>query len=244
MDWSDEGIVLTARPYAESSAVLILLTREHGRHAGLVKGVTSPRMRGLLQPGNRLDATWSARLSEHLGSFRVELRRSHAPDMFDDPLKLSGLAAAASIAERCLPEREPHLAVFEGFLALMTTMEQSDLGSAWIAAFVQWELGLLAELGFGLDLGTCAVTGSNDDLTHVSPRSGRAVSASAAEPYIDRLLKLPDFLAGRGGGDTEDMLAGLALTGHFLERHVLGAQNMEMPAARARFVDRVRAVGS
>jgi len=240
MEWTDEGVVLTARPHGEASAVLVLLTRDHGRHAGLVRGATSPKTRGVLQPGNRVEATWSARLAEHLGAFRVELRHSHAPELFDDAVKLAGLAAAAAVAERSLPEREPHPGIYEGFLALITTMEHAELGEAWIAAYVRWELGLLAELGFGLDLETCAATGRNDELAYVSPRTGRAVSVSAGEPYRDKLLVLPEFLAGRGGGEMDDLITGVDLTGYFLERHVFGAHNEQLPAARARFVERLK----
>jgi len=206
-----------------------------------VRGATSPRARGVLQPGNRVEATWTARLAEHLGSYRIELKESHAPELFDDALKLAGLASASAVAERALPEREPHPGIHDAFNALIGAMEMAELGSAWVAAYVKWELGVLAELGFGLDLEHCAVTGNNDELAYVSPRSGRAVSLSAGEPYREKLLKLPDFLIGRGGGEQEDLLAGMKLTGFFLERHVFGAQGEAPPAARDRFLERLRA---
>ena len=240
MRWVDDGVVLGVRPHGETSAVLALLTREHGRHAGLVHGATSRRLRGVLQSGNRVSAVWSARQAESLGSFGVELRRGHAADLFDDPFKLSGLIAVAAVAERVLPEREPHPAVYEGMLAFIDTLERPELGDAWIAAYIRWELGLLAELGFALDLSRCAVTGATNSLTYVSPRSGRAVSAEIGAPYHAKLLPLPDFLAGRGGGNAADLEAGLALTGHFLSRHVFGAHGVRPPAARDRFVERVR----
>jgi len=240
MEWTDEGIVLASRPHGEAAAVVVLLTSEHGRHAGLVRGATSPRNRGVLQPGNRVEATWSARLPEHLGSYRIELKESHAPELFDDALKLAGLAAASAVAERALPEREPHPAIHDALNALIGGMEMAELGSAWVAAYVKWELGVLAELGFGLNLEHCAVTGNNDELAYVSPRSGRAVSLSAGEPYREKLLTLPDFLIGRGGGEPEDLLAGMKLTGFFLERHVFGAQGEAPPAARDRFLERLR----
>lgn len=241
MEWTDEAIVLAARPHGESAAVAILLTRDHGRHAGLVRGGLSGRGRGALQPGNLVLATWRARLAEHLGAFSLELAGSHAAELFDDPLRLAGLAAACAVAERGLPEREPHPRVFAGLAALIDAMRDPSLGDLWVAAYVRWELGLLADLGFGLDLAACAATGTNDDLAYVSPRTGRAVSLSAGEPYRDRLLALPDFLVGRGGGDGEDLAKGLALTGHFLERHVYHTQGEESPAARGRFVSRFRA---
>jgi DNA repair protein RecO (recombination protein O) len=243
VDWTDEGVVLASRPHGESAAIVVLLTREHGRHAGLVRGATSARLRGVLQPGNRVEATWSARLSEHLGSFRIELKESHASELFDDALKLAGLAAALAVAERSVPEREAHPEIYGGLLALIGAMETAALGEAWVAAYVGWEVGLLAELGFGLDLSQCAVTGNNDELAYVSPRSGRAVSLSAGEPYRVKLLTLPGFLVGRGGGEQEDLEAGMALTGFFLERHVFGAQGEPLPMARGRFVKRFRAAG-
>ena len=142
-----------------------------------------------------------------------------------------------------MPERESHPEIYEGLLALIGAMETAALGEAWIAAYVGWEIGLLAELGFGLDLNQCAVTGNNDELAYVSPRSGRAVSLSAGAPYREKLLTLPGFLVGRGGGEQEDLEAGIALTGFFLERHVFGAQGEPLPAARDRFVERLRATG-
>lgn len=240
MEWTDDGLVLAARAHGEGAAVVTLLTREHGRHAGLVRGATSPRSRGVLQPGNRIGATWRARLAEHLGNYSVELQASNAADLFDDPLRLAGLASACSVADRALPEREPHPAVFDGMLALIEAMANPDLGDLWIAGYVRWELGLLADLGYGLDLESCAATGANDDLAYVSPRTGRAVSLSAGEPYRERLLRLPDFLARRGGGEPEDLLSGLDLSGHFLVRHALNAHGQEEPGARQRFVERVR----
>lgn len=240
MEWTDDGLVLAARAHGEGSAVVTLLTRAHGRHAGLVRGAGSPRSRGVLQPGNRVMATWRARLAEHLGNYTVELVASHASALFDDAMRLAGLAAACAMADRALPEREPHPAVFDAMEALIAAMTDPELGEVWVAAYVRWELGLLADLGYGLDLESCAATGTNDDLAYVSPRTGRAVSLSAGEPYRSKLLALPDFLAGRGGGEPADLLAGLELTGHFLVRHVLHAHGQEEPAARQRFAERVR----
>lgn len=243
MEWNDEGVVLTVRPHGESAAILVLLTREHGRHAGLLRGATLPKVRATLQPGNRVQATWRARLAEHLGTYHVELRDSYAPEFFDDPLKLAGLAAALAVTDRSLPEREPYSTVFKGFLALVAAMGQVELGTAWIAAYIRWELGLLGELGFGLDLSRCAATGAIDGLAFVSPRSGRAVSFSAGQPYREKLLGLPRFLSGQDGGDVADLVLGLQLTGFFLERHVFGAHGEHPPAARSRFIERFRDEG-
>jgi DNA repair protein RecO (recombination protein O) len=238
MEWSDEGVVLSARKHGEAAAIVHLLTRAHGRHAGLVRGGAGRKSRGVLQPGNEVDARWRARLAEHLGTYTVELKRSRASVLMDDALRLAGLSAACAVAQSALPEREPHASLYEGFRALLDAMEQSP---AWAAVYVRWEVELLKELGFGLDLSQCAATGVRDDLAYVSPRSGRAVSAGAAAPYRGKLLKLPGFLlASQGGAAGADEIAdGLALTGFFLERHVLAPAKLRPPAARARLVERI-----
>jgi DNA repair protein RecO (recombination protein O) len=233
MEWHDEAIVLSARPHGETSAVVTLLTEEHGRHAGLVRGGQTPKSQAIYQAGNRVRAQWRARLADHLGSFTCEPLASHAARLFDDPRRLSALSAAAAVSERALPEREPHPACFHGFLALLQAME----GDHWAEAYVRWELAVLAELGFGLDLTQCAAGGDNDQLAYVSPRTGRAVSVAAGEPYQERLLVLPGFLAGRGGGGRLEVGAGLALTGYFLERHVFHPQDRALPQARQRLAD-------
>lgn len=231
MEWSDEGIVLSARKHGETSVIVNLLTRDHGRHAGLVRGGTGTSARGLYQPGNRVAAVWRARLAEHLGSYRCELTHAHAAEVLDDPAALALLGAACAVAEACLPEREPHPRAFEGLAKLVAA-------PAGAVAYVAWELDLLAELGFGLDLSACAATGGNDQLAYVSPKSGRAVSRTAGEPYKDLLLPLPGFLTSQKGGDPAEVLAGLRLTGYFLERHVLEPHGRRLPDARTRLVDR------
>lgn len=238
VDWTDEGIVLAARPHGEGSAVVTLLTQVHGRHAGLVRGAFSGRARGVYQPGNRINAEWRARLVEHLGNYTGELIVGHAAAVLHDPLKLAGLSAACAVADTSLPEREPHPRVHDGLVALLDVMAMEEVGDAWIAAYVSWEIGLLADLGYGLDLDACAATGNNDDLAYVSPRSGRAVSLAAGEPYRDKLLRLPRFLISDGGGDPDDLFAGLALSGFFLERHVFATHNRHPPPSRTRFVER------
>ena len=241
MEWTDEGIVLAARKHGESAAIVQLLTRSHGRHAGLVHGGAGAKSRGVLQPGNRLQVTWRARLAEHLGNYACEQLHSGAATLLDDPLRLAALSATCALAEVALPEREPHPAVYEGLLALVGALESTDRIAGWGRAVVAWEMGLLAELGYGLDLSTCAATGRNDELAYVSPRTGRAVSLSAGEPYKDRLLALPRFLASGGVAPTDDdILAALELTGHFLERHVFAALHREPPQARAHLVDRLK----
>lgn len=210
--------------------ILQLLTRERGRHAGLVRGGQSGRGRGLYQPGNRISASWSARLPEHLGIFQCELEESHAAHFLDEPSRLLALGSAAALCERALPEREPHPACFDGFLVLLEALR----GDHWAEVYVRWELALLADLGFGLDLEHCAAGGANDQLAYVSPKTGRAVSAAAGEPYRDRLLALPPFLLGRGTGGEAEVAMGLALSGFFLERHIFHPQDQTLPAARER----------
>lgn len=241
MEWVDEGIILAVRKHGESSAVVSLLTGGHGRHAGLVRGGAGRGARGILQPGNGVAARWRARLAEHLGTLTCELTHAYAAAALDDADGLAALAAACAVAEAALPEREPCRAVYDGLTALLAAIE----GGVWPAAYVRWELGLLAELGFGLDLGECAVTGRNDQLAYVSPKSGRAVSLAAGEPYKGRLLPLPSFLAGGGNGTaTAEVADGLRLTGHFLERHVFAQAGRPMPAARRRLEARLRRPGA
>ena len=234
MKWEDEAIVLAARPHGETSSVVQLLTRAHGRHAGLVRGGQGARLRGVYQAGNRVSATWSGRLAEHLGSFECELVSSYAARVMDDSDRLAALSAAAAVCEGAMPEREPHPACFDGLVALLESLE----GEHWAEVYVRWELALLAELGFGLDLSGCAGGGDNDQLAYVSPRSGRAVSLSAGAPYRERLLALPGFLVGRGEGGSDAVAQGLALTGFFLERHLFHPHDKSLPAARLRLEQR------
>ena len=228
MQWSDEGIILSVRPHGETAAVAEFFTRAHGRHLGLVHGGRSRKQRPVLQTGNHVDATWKARLAEHLGHVNLELRKGYAAQAMDDPLALAGLSSLCALA-RLLPERDPHPALFEVALFVLGYLDDPDV---WPALMVRWELALLDELGFGLDLGSCAATGSNDKLIYVSPKSGRAVSESAGAEYRDRLLRLPSFLCkGRQGAPTmEEVVDGLALTGHFLETRVLIPREEQLPA--------------
>jgi DNA repair protein RecO (recombination protein O) len=238
MEWSDEGIVLTVRPHGESAGILDALTRHHGRHLGLVRGCTSSKGRASLQPGNRVKLTWRARLSENLGVYVVELARARASDMFEDRAALAGLNAFAAVAAAVLPEREPHMPAFEAAEVLLEAMANHAFED-WAPLFVLWEVGLLNELGFGLDLSSCAATGSADDLIYVSPKTGRAVSRAGGEAYRDLLLALPQFLLGRQAGDPNlrDSLAGLGLTAHFLSQWVLAPHHKTIPEARHRLTE-------
>jgi DNA repair protein RecO (recombination protein O) len=237
MDWTDEGILLSLRPHGETGAVANLLTREHGRHAGLVHGGSGKAARAALQTGNRLQVTWKARLSEHLGGFSWELAGAFGSAWLHDPLRLAGLSAACALAELCLPEREPHRATFDGLAAVIRGLNDDD----WPSLYVQWELGLLGELGYSLDLSCCAASGVTEELSYVSPRSGRAVSRTAGAAYHDKLLPLPGFLLDASSGDRHAVIDGLILTGHFLERHVLAPRGKRLPPARSRLVDRLKA---
>jgi DNA repair protein RecO (recombination protein O) len=241
MDWSDDGIVLGLRHYGENSAILEALTRAHGRHLGLVRGATSKRLKGALEPGNLLKLHWRARLDQQLGTFALELAAARAAQFFHDGLKLAGLSAACAVAAATLPEREAHTRVFEALDVLLTTIAEKP-SPAWIEDYVRFELVLLVDLGFGLDLTQCAVTGAREGLAYVSPKTGRAVTAEAAAPYRERLLKLPRFLSPEGGlVSGQDLVDGLALTAFFLERVALEPHGAVLPAARVRLGERLAA---
>jgi DNA repair protein RecO (recombination protein O) len=238
MEWSDDALVLSLRAHGENAAILEALTRKHGRHLGLVHGGGSTRGRAVLQPGNRVKLSWRARLSEHLGVSTAELARSRIGEMFESRTSLIGLNALSAVASAALPEREPHEAAYECADALLDAIAEHEFAD-WAPLFVHWELGLLNELGFGLDLSRCAATGAVDDLIYVSPRTGRAVSRQAGAPYADRMLPLPAFLLGRQAGEAgpDEVRAGLRLTEYFLDQWVLGPHNKTMPDARTRLAD-------
>jgi DNA repair protein RecO (recombination protein O) len=234
MDWSDTAIVLSVRALGESGAIVEALTRDHGRHLGLVRGGASRRMKPVLQPGNTLAVHWRARLSEHLGSFAVELAQARAGTLMEGREALAGLNAFAAVAAAATPEREAHAPVYLGAEILLDAMIEDGIDH-WGPLYVRWEAGLLDALGFGLDLSRCAATGRTDDLVYVSPRSGRAVSRGAGADYKDKLLRLPSFLLGsQNAVERADIAAGLKLTGYFLTERVLAPHGKEMPAARAR----------
>jgi DNA repair protein RecO (recombination protein O) len=233
MEWTDDGIVLGVKRHGESSVILELMTHDHGRHLGLVRGGTSARQRGVLQPGNALRATWRARLDEHLGNYTVEELNLRAADFLGAAHAVHGVTHLAALC-RLLAEREPHAAIYEALEAILDHLNEPHLAATMIARF---ELDLLAELGFGLDLTSCAATGATSDLIYVSPRSGRAVSREAGEPYRDRLLRLPAFLHGETEPQSpRDLADAFALTGFFLDRHAFAPRGLALPEARAHFV--------
>jgi DNA repair protein RecO (recombination protein O) len=239
MDWDLPAIVLNTRPYGEGDLIVTLMTAEHGAHRGLAKGGASRAQGGLWQVGNFVQARWLARMSDQLGSFRGELIHATAASVIDDPLALAMLSAVCAQSEDALPEREPHEAVFSGLIALLPRLA---LGETILPELIRWELTLLTDLGYGLDLSQCAVTGQTDGLAYVSPKTGRAVTAEAAGIWISRLLRLPPFLTGGATSSPEDWRDGLRLTAHFLARDVFGARHRPLPLARQMLYDRVVAL--
>ena len=239
MEWTDEGIVLGVRRHGESSAIVELLTRSHGRHLGLVRGGAGSRMRPLLQPGNGVRAVWRARLDEHLGNYAVEGIRLRAATVLASSHAVYGVTHLASLV-RLLPERDPHQDIYD--MLDRTLDDLDDVGDAAVH-LVKFELAMLAELGFGLDLETCAATGGTSDLIYVSPKSGSALSRQAGEPWRDRLLRSPPFLRDAGGGPNrwsdQDLQDGFRLTGLFLLRHVLEPRGQRHSDARQGFINAV-----
>ncbi|MDF1729008.1 MAG: DNA repair protein RecO [Sulfitobacter sp.] len=235
MGWRDQGILLAVRKHGETSAIIDVFTPERGRHAGVVRGGTSRRIAPLLQPGAQLDLSWRARLEDHIGSFTVEPVRSRAGGVMGDRLALAGLNAVTALLAFCLPEREAHEALYHRSAALLDLLGQDDL---WPLAYLQWELGLLEEMGYGLDLARCAVTGRTEGLEFVSPKTGRAVSAEGAGAWADRLLPLPPVLRGEGEAEDAEIAQGFRTTGYFLKAHLAAELgDRPLPEARARFVD-------
>ncbi|MBU2959788.1 DNA repair protein RecO [Citreicella sp. C3M06] len=237
MDWRDTGILLKARKHGETSAILEVFTPQHGRHLGVLRGGTSRRIAPSLQPGAQLDLTWRARLEDHMGAFTVEPQRSRAATAMADRRALAGLNAVTELLCFCLPEREPHPALYRRTEALLDLLGEQSL---WPLGYLRWELALLEDMGFGLDLTSCAVTGASTGLVYVSPRTGRAVSAEGAGAWADRLLPLPAVLLGEGEASDADILIALTTTGHFLHSHLAPAlRDKPLPAARAAWIDRL-----
>ncbi len=237
VSWEDHGIVLAVRRLGEHDAIVSLLTESQGRHAGVVKGGSGKAARALLQPGNVVKAHWRGRLDSHIGTYALEPVHNFAAAALTAPASLAGLSALCAMIETTLPEREPHGAVYRHSLTLL-----AHLGApGWDAEYVLWEMALLRDMGYGLDLRTCAATGSTEDLAYVSPRSGRAVSRGAGAPYVGRLFTLPPFLRAEQAEIGEaDIVDGLALMGYFFDLHVFGPHKQKMPASRVRFAARFK----
>ncbi len=238
MDWRDQGALLSVRRHGETSAIIEVFTAEHGRHAGVVRGGTSRRIAPILQPGAQLDVTWRARLEEHIGSFTVEPLLSRAAAVMEDRTALAGLNAITALLAFVLPERAPHPELYAATVALLDRLGQAD---PWPLDYLRWEMLLLEDMGYGLDLSGCAVTGGQDDLKFVSPKTGRAVSAQGAGDWADRLLPLPPEMLGFDSGSSKNVLDGLATTGHFLKNWLAPSLgDRPLPEARARLIDRLK----
>lgn len=233
MEWRDTGIVLGVRKHGETSAIVEVMTRDHGRHLGIVRGGRSRRMQPVLQPGNSVDCLWRARLDEHLGTYQIELTEARAARLMESAAGLHGVQSMAVLL-RLLPERDPHRRLHDAFAIILDSFD--DPAEAGVL-YVRFEMAVLEDLGFGLDLERCAVTGSPSGLAYVSPKTGRAVTAEAGRPWADKLLVLPAFLGDTAQicADTASLSEALALTGHFLERHVWGARGLAVPHERANF---------
>lgn len=235
MDWRDQGVLVSARKHGETSAIIEVLTPEHGLHAGIVRGGTSRKIAPSLQPGAQLDVAWKARLEEHLGSFTIEPIRSRAALIMGDRLALAGLNAICGLLSFAVPERDPHPDLYERTVQLLDLLGRTD---AWPLAYLRWEMALLDELGFGLDLSECAVTGQHTDLIYVSPKSGRAVSRGGAGDWADRLLPLPPIMLGIGEAPDAEIIQSLHTTGYFLtNRLAKSLGDRPVPAARQRLID-------
>jgi DNA repair protein RecO (recombination protein O) len=238
MDWIDEGIVLGVRRHGEANAIAEVMTRAHGRHLGLVRGGAGSRLRPILQPGNEVRVEWRARLDEHLGHYTVEGLRLRAGEFMVAAHAAYGITHVAALC-RLLPERDPHEDVHDMLVAILDHLNERSITAALVARF---ELQMLAELGFGLDLDQCAATGATVELVYVSPKSGRAVSRLAGEPWRDRMLRLPPFLTPEWD-ETEPSPEALSdaftLTGFFIQRHVLEPRGVPMHDARTSFINAV-----
>lgn len=235
MEWRDEGIVLSTRRHGETSAIVEIFTVAHGRHAGVVRGGTSRKIAPILQPGAQVDVVWRARLEDHIGSFQIEPLRSRAAAAMADRLSLAGLNAVTALLAFCLPEREPDPELYRETEQLLDLLGEVGI---WPLAYLRWEQRLLTVMGYALDLEKCAVTGTQQNLIYVSPKSGCAVSAGAAGDWAPRLLPLPPVLRGVGTAPDHEIAAAFVTTGYFLTAHL--AQDLggrPLPEARARFVE-------
>jgi DNA repair protein RecO (recombination protein O) len=240
MDWQDHGTILSLRPHGETSAIVEVFTEGHGRHAGVVRGGASRKMAAALQPGSHVAVVWRARLHDQLGTYTVEPLRSRAGAM-SDRLALLGLNAVCALLAFALPERAPHPALYAATEPLFEVIAAAHPG--WIVDYLHWEMALLDELGVGLDLSRCAVTGTRDDLAFVSPKSGRAVSRAGAGDWAPRLLPLPPCLLGQGPATLAEIGQGLRISGHFLDRFAAEHSHRALPEARNRLIDAIARLG-
>lgn len=233
MEWSDSAIVLSAKDHGENALIVSVLTEQHGRYAGLVRGGHNSKQNGIFQPGNLLAATWRARLSEHLGSFKAEMLSPYAAQIMQNRGCLLALQTACGYCAHILPERQAYPTIYHSLLNLI----RSFAGERWIYDYILWEMDFLSQAGFGLDLEKCAATGQSEDLVYVSPKTGRAVSREAGQPWADRLLRLPAFVLhknrDKSQGFGQDILEGLRLSGYFIENYLYQGKPQSMPQGRA-----------
>ncbi len=243
MQWTDEAVIVSARKYGENALIINAFTRDHGLHAGLVRSIR--KSGSICQAGNFVEATWKARLEEHLGSYTFDLQKSNAALLLDDSLKLSALTSLCDLLVRSLHEREPQEEIYHLFRDFIEQLSVADSASPsppkWIEDYVRLELSLLGKLGYGLDLSCCAVTGDTEDLMYVSPRSGRAVSRETGVPYKNKLLKLPFFLTqiNNSQASLTEIIDGMNLTGYFFGKHVFSPHGARIPASRERFTHKL-----
>ena len=237
IEWRDEAALLAVRPFGETSVIIEVFSQSHGLHAGVVRGGTSRKLSGVLQPGAQVMVTWKARLDSHLGSFTVEPLRSRSANAMQDRISLAGLNAVCALLVMVLPEREDHPALYTRTVALLDLLGQ---GEVWPLAYLRWEQALLEEMGFGLDLTRCAVTGTDTALAFISPKTGRAVSRDGAGDWADRLLPLPPVLRGAGEAGNPEIAQALAVTGYFIEHRLIRSLgDRAVPAARQRLVEAI-----
>lgn len=235
MEWRDHGILLSSRRHGETAVIIDVFTESHGRHAGIVHGGASRKKSPVLQPGAQLDLMWRARLEGYLGSYQAEPLRSRAAAALSGRLALAGLNAVTGLLGFCLPEREPHPDLYKRSEQLLDLLGEEEI---WPLAYLRWEMALLEDMGFGLDLSACAVSGRNEELAYVSPKTGRAVSRQEAGQWVARLLPLPPVMLGQGNAPDHEIAAGLRTTGHFLEARLAPSLgNRPLPEARGRFLD-------
>lgn len=238
-EWTDTAIIIDCRPHGEHAAIVHVLTQHHGRYAGLVRGGQGRNMRPIMQPGNQVSVSWRARLDEHLGSMTMELANAHAATIMNDRMQLVALTSICALLQAAIAEREPVEPVYDATAAMLELLSSDMDTPLWLAAYIRWEIGLLAVAGFGLELDRCAVSGVTEGLRYVSPRSGGAVTSEAAGEHIPRLLVLPGFLGGDAKSLEEDVINGIRMTGHFIARRIFGVHHQPMAAARQRLQDMV-----
>lgn len=229
--WRDQGIIINVKPHGEHGGVISLLTAEHGRHAGFAHGVQSSKNRSQYELGTVVDAEWHSKQTDSLGTFKLNAEKSYAVYAMDDPRKLLALQSMCALLHLTLPEREDASGIYDASTAFLEALK-TDI---WAPTYIYWEIGLLQALGFGIDVSECAATGTTEDLIYISPKTARAVSRAAGEPYKDRLLPLPGFLKGEGAFDDHAIAQGLLLSGYFLQHRVFGmTANMNLPDVRHR----------